>query len=105
MNLQQLQTPPTEIDVAEAMHDADPIVAVVIRRLAYDRNRLQAIVDRLPKTADGVPVTPSMELWWVDGASGISAYGRESMPTIHHYIEDTYSTREAAEAARAKADE
>ena len=34
--------------------------------------RLQAIVDRLPKTADGVPITIGSNLYTCVGASGIS---------------------------------
>ena len=33
--------------------------------------RLRAIVDNLPKTADGVPVTPGMTLWGLGGEYGI----------------------------------
>ena len=68
--------------------------------------RLTAIVDRLPKTADGVPVTPNTTLYghgrldivemvvgplpWARLVKGQPAFGR---------IEDSYSTRAAAEAA------
>jgi len=66
---------------------------------------LQAIVDGLPKTADGVPVVPGMHLyepkgdtWWeyvtVSTGSVRSRVGNVWQPARHFY-----STREAAEAA------
>lgn len=39
-------------------------------RLIDEIERLSAIVEKLPKTADGVPVVPGMELFWTgDGFS------------------------------------
>lgn len=70
--------------------------------------RFRAIVDRLPKTADGVPVVPGMTLWarlrgrWVEVAvAQVALCG--VLSTAHHgYIsaKNTFSTREAAEAAK-----
>ena len=34
-----------------------------IRDLEAENKRLAAIVDRLPKTTDGVPITPGMTVW------------------------------------------
>ena len=35
-------------------------------RLQAERDALQIVVDKLPKTADGVPVLPGMKLWRLD---------------------------------------
>ena len=80
--------------------------------LQADNARLRAIVDKLPKTADGVPVVPGMEVWakknpsdstvqsfivcqdsvWASRFGGMSRAGA-------WLISKCYSTREAAEAA------
>ena len=74
-----------------------------------DNARLQAIVDRLPKTADGVPVTPRMVLYrhdpsFVPGDRDFECVvgGMDHNCTTFLYGEDEgydkwYSTREAAE--------
>lgn len=76
---------------------------------------LEAIVGKLPKTADGVVVVPGMKLfylWQLDGISDIVEY--EVWAVTHqsvylnrgdeyeHYTKcaSCYSTREAAEAKR-----
>lgn len=75
--------------------------------------RLRAIVDRLPKTADGVAITPGMEVWqWILGAPrclvvstintkgyGIGRWmdtGDKDYPIFAGF----YSTAEAATVAR-----
>ena len=87
-----------------------------------ERDRLQATVDKLPRTADGVPVVPGVELWsrpnrdgncgiarhWLLDSRGMVWYGTmlrrpggdagSSQPI--HRTEHQYSTREAAEAAK-----
>ena len=76
-----------------------------IQALRAERDRLAEIVERLPKTRDGVPVTPWMHLWvWTDD-DGIQ---QDVAGALHadsynaHEVTSTYSTRAAAEAARAK---
>jgi len=69
--------------------------------------RLQAIVDKLPKTVDGVPATPGMELWGYHAIRGlISGRVRNDLSIIGEYngtgypileFKDSYSTREAAQ--------
>ena len=67
---------------------------------------LQAIVDKLPKTADGVVVVPGMTLWAVDTeGETLEIDYNEYGPWIKSVeceqwdlMETTYSTREAAEA-------
>ena len=67
--------------------------------------RLQAIVDRLPKTADGVPVVPGMEVWGqfeyrcnIENAIVLESIYSDAVPASQFW----YSTCEAAEAARAE---
>ncbi|MCP4410897.1 MAG: hypothetical protein GY807_24790 [Gammaproteobacteria bacterium] len=62
--------------------------------------RLQAIVDKLPKTADGVPMTPYADYYFPGSVDEIGFY---TISNGHSgglwYAFDLYSTREAAEAA------
>jgi hypothetical protein len=70
---------------------------------------LQDIVDKLPQTADGVPVVPGMKVYAKDPTGYIQGYdvGTNSArtdssipePTYLQYNWHCYSTREAAEAA------
>ena len=70
-------------------------------RLGRERKRLQAIVDKLPKTADGVPIVPGRRVWQTPG----DWYGVKMSMTAGPYCttfpewDEVYSTREAAEAA------
>ena len=84
--------------------------------------RLEAIVDKLPKTADGVPVVPRMVIFTplplhtresrkiveveVGRVSKGTIFGREPLADglLPYLSENTYSTREAAEAALKEAD-
>jgi hypothetical protein len=60
---------------------------------------LGGIVNRLPKTSDGVPVVPGAELWVMSRFSGKAvSCGIAGLLPMHDY-EQFYSTREAAEAA------
>ena len=78
---------------------------------------LEAIVAKLAKTADGVPVVPGMDVWgMVHGFTGPVVARRrvacgnglaalvDKTPANPHYepIHRCYSTREAAEAAKEK---
>lgn len=92
---------------------------------AAEIERLHAIVDRLPKTADGVPIAPGDELWCIDSEDGwegaitvrdvecVGKYGEETSCWLIRstgrnelWAEDCYSTREAAaEAARTEVGE
>jgi len=77
--------------------------------------RLQTIVDKLPKTADGVPVVPGMVLHdpiWIEDPFGVHQLlvfcpnARRSEWSCNDGEVDTsqcYSTREAAQAAKEKA--
>ena len=91
-----------------------------LHEAADETERLQAIVDKLPKTADGVPVTPEMILWrkWPDLAPECDSIRTATVKAVHAsgatlycvahgdgYREtpvpwsELYSTREAAKAA------
>lgn len=86
------------ITIAEA-----ELAASEIDRLTVRVADLEAIVERLPKTADGVPITPEMPLWyWWEPQytedDPILQMGQASAgPNAPHLC---YSTREAALAAR-----
>ena len=76
--------------------------------LNEDIERLQAIVDKLSKTADGVPVVPGMDVWLpgypkYPGEVEADAYGVNpcvDWPEKLYHPCKLYSTREAAEVAR-----
>jgi hypothetical protein len=92
------------------------VVEELARRLAEAEARAEAAeadVAKLPKTADGVPITPGMELWgslgwnnepakatlrgtYAEGYSvGTPEWGMNVRPEV-----ECYSTREAAESAK-----
>ena len=78
--------------------------------LEAELERLRAIVDKLPRTADGVPVVPGMEVYypirsgtrqgeilqqWVNDSLDVTPCRSTNRVAIYSW----YSTREAAEAA------
>jgi len=85
-----------------------------------ENNRLRALVDRLPKTADGVPLVPGMTVFiphphpsnLITEREILAPYGTLACltkepahsgcceSTTHRQARECYSTREAAEAAR-----
>ena len=77
--------------------------------LCDEVDRLQAIVDRLPKTADGVPIVADMEVWLIGSNCDPFQVTVENeivirfpdQETSRHYTSWCYSTKEAAEKARA----
>ena len=75
--------------------------------LKAEVNQLRSIVDKLPKTVDGVPVVPGMSLWlpgykWSGEANCITVNDAADWPGASAEnscrIEQCYSTREVAEA-------
>lgn len=88
--------------------------AEVISQSGKELLRLEAIVDRLRKTRDGVPITPNMELWYIHPRGPVYRWkGQPGHATSHyddeggvHWIRETdcYSTRETAEAAKGERD-
>lgn len=67
--------------------------------------RLREIVDKLPKTADGVPVVPGMKVYYAIVKEDLRVRDiyasriNSSSPTRFSCWSSIYSTREAAEAA------
>ncbi len=70
-----------------------------VERLNSVVEKLQAIVHRLPKTADGVPIYPGMTVWALIAGREISDAEVQAVGIggVWRYC---YSTREAAEKAR-----
>lgn len=85
-----------------------------VSALEAERDRLQAIVDMLPKTADGVPCVPEMNVYTFKYETAAVPIGDIAVCRIWHlhrtdlYTYDElwieakhcYSTRQAAEKAR-----
>lgn len=75
-----------------------------IASLKIEVEQLRAIVDKLPKTADGVPVVPGPRTLWE--WCSLRSEAREVRPVNPAYQNEGidfsgyYSTREAAEAAK-----
>lgn len=78
---------------------------VEAKRLKERCAELEAIVAKLPKTADGVPVVPGDELWyrrsrgWLVVAETVGSYDDHNGDSHTVSLEQCYSTREAAEKA------
>lgn len=99
------------LDQAEAAltNNKDQLIRTIeqARKFRAERDALQAVVDKLPKTADGVVVVPRMTLYTRDGelshgfTAGIDALGIVVDQWDHEVDAPFYSTREAAEAAMA----
>ena len=82
---------------------------VLLVRACDEIERLRAIVDKLPKTADGVPVLPGMTLWdsvWINKPFVVHSLlvfcpeaARSEWTTNDGEVDpgQCYSTREAAE--------
>ena len=94
--------------LSESLNDWDnPITAKDdCLNAAKELERLHAIVGKLPKTADGVPVTADMTLWYVN-PNGVVPTTSFTFDDICECLIDgngpkLYSTREAAEAAKSK---
>jgi predicted nuclease with TOPRIM domain len=99
-----------EVDRLQGMVDEVQNEASACRSEAVDNKlkllELQAIVDKLPKTADGVPVVPGMSLyvdgpWEVQTALMLKGGSQPSRGDTWLRLStgNYYSTREAAEAA------
>lgn len=96
------------------LKDRDPRTRAGVCALVIEH--LSGVVARLPKTADGVPVTPGMLVYvrvgeHVDERRVIGPYGKKALLTheparhgagdgsAHRIVEDCYSTAEAANEA------
>lgn len=129
----QAQPSPSPEAVAAAREIADRYISDDRRRLEADVReiaavierctnvgRLRAVIDRLPKTADGAPITPGMTVCW-DSGYGAPEIRLHDMKVLQQFDWDgktpwielrtadgrgsggvpsqIYSTREAAKAA------
>jgi len=107
--------------------DLEAVNANLITRIEAETSaevkQLRAIVDRLPKTADGVPITPGMTVFiphprpsnLVTEREVVAPYGTLACltkepahcgcceSTTHRQARECYSTRDAAEGAKEKA--
>jgi hypothetical protein len=83
------------------------IVASLCESFQAEVDRLKAIIDRFPKTMDGVVITPGMKVYDVQPGGYIQgvdvkyfeAQTDASIPEPVYYLPGCYSTHEAAEAA------
>ena len=73
-----------------------------------ERDRLREIVERLPRTADGMVVNDGLEVWWPAIVRGACRARVRTLARTDGYEEvlprECYSTPELAEAARAAKD-
>ncbi len=83
---------------AYAFDDEDMEDAEALRQAAD-------LIERLPVTADGVPVVPGMEVWHRDFKGRISPETAQLESPFPHILICCYSTRAAAEAAKKGADD
>lgn len=80
-------------------------IAAATAELRERCERAEAVVAKLPKTADGVPIPPGVHVYWkynpqlefipLGRLSAVPAVGGASEP-----MSEMYSTREAAQAAK-----
>ena len=103
------------IRVLEQLQTANVTMRDQNKRLNDEIARLQAIVERLPKTRDGVPVVPgSSRVWrinkhgeseesvnWIGWGATFMSDSNDSPYWPTWSPDKCYSTREAAEAAMA----
>lgn len=96
---------------AECLLDDSMTVNERVAVMAEKLREATAIVDKLPKTADGVPIVPGCDVVWIDtkvigfrcsseiGIDGWVSFGDEYGCCRSRRVGECYSTREAAEAA------
>ena len=64
------------LDTGTTNMTAAKLMAKEILRLERENEKLQAIVDKLPKTADGVPMVPELRVFWLsDNPESLSKGG------------------------------
>jgi len=86
-----------QVDAIDCPH----CLRVMLENTAVEIERLRAVVDKLPRTADGVPVVPGLDTVWITW----SEEAKQTLCTwrlMHLRGHRCYSTREAAEAAGGK---
>lgn len=92
----------TDIDriIANCRRDSRTVSGSERRALCDEIERLRAIVGRLPKTSDGVPVLPGDRMFCRCGMGPAKEVLVPPQAPIDSVFPGCYSTREAAEAAR-----
>ena len=103
----------------ELVQGSDELVVLsldeLIKRLGKENAELRAVVDKYPKTADGEPACPGMNLWYEHPGSG-KMYRRTYNPdlddavphrvgyheTVWIDVQKCYSSLESLEAGKAK---
>lgn len=72
--------------------------------LVDENKRLREIVERLPKTLDGVPIVPGIDVWCEtsDSPVAVKMYGelQLSIPQTIYYLRGCWSTHELAMKSR-----
>lgn len=70
--------------------------------LEQENAKLRAVIERLPQTADGVPITPNTRYFYLHSNGEISeCNGLTLMNWVdNRCVDHAYSTREAALAAK-----
>ena len=94
--------PSTEADSMFLVNARDDLLASLA-----EIERLEAIVAKLPRTADGVPVVPGMRVWRIRHQTTLGESVLDVSPRGIHLVgksdwyesRDVCSTRDAAEAA------
>ena len=89
--MRDLTTPPT----LNLLYQRDQQIS----RLQTEITRLRAVVNKLPRTADGVRVVPTVDGVFARTREGNVLHIKEQVVKLFGYlsISDCYSTREAAE--------
>jgi hypothetical protein len=101
-----VQIPATENEIAEAIRN----MADTIRRVALDRDRLQAVINRLPKCwrlnesgelVQDVPMVPGLRVWIKFGGkiTETTHDGTDILKSFWSNAAMCYSSLEAAEAS------
>ncbi len=93
------------IIVCGTLHAPTSQTQEAAKQMRAERDRLQTIVDKLPKTADGVPVVPGIKVWHRDYLGVVTEEAGVWKPPFPGLLVCCYSTREAAEAAAKDKDE
>jgi len=100
---------PTIAEIESNLANHLTVDSACVRWLLGKYKEAQAIVEKLPKTADGVPVTPKQTIYFTFGATLCEATSFMELGwPVHQLYSPTsisrcYSTREAAEQARKEA--
>jgi hypothetical protein len=93
---EQLDKMVWDADIAHRAIIGEGVLADVCCHVKALAAELQAIMERLPKTEDGVPICPNDTVYWI----GEDGFAHKWIPYIATDGRTWYRTREAAEKAR-----